>query len=160
MTTHATRRNILKGTLAAAGQVDGYMPKLQGLAIMPLALVMVFAVFSAIPVIDPLKANIARFERYYAGFVVAVMAYLAYLYGLTLAWNLGLSFALVPALVPAMAALIFLASALPAAAHKFVVTAERFPDIFAVREVLRAHPRGLCAFAMGAPVLQLSVAGS
>lgn len=93
----------------AAGQVDGYMPRFWGVAIFPLTLVAVFVILSLIPVIDPMKANIARFERYYAGFTVTIMAYLAYAYGLTLARNLGVRFDLMPALVPAIAVLTFAA---------------------------------------------------
>lgn len=93
----------------ANGQVDGYMSRFWGVAVFPITLVVVFAIFAAIPVIDPLKANIARFERYYAGFIVAMMTYLAYGYGLTLARNLGVRFDLMPALVPAIAALTFAA---------------------------------------------------
>jgi uncharacterized membrane protein len=85
------------------------MSRFWGIAVFPITLIVVFAILSVIPVIDPMKANIARFERYYAGFIVIIMAYLAYVYGLTLAWNLGVRFDLIPALVPAIAVLTFAA---------------------------------------------------
>jgi uncharacterized membrane protein len=70
-------------------QVDGYMPKIWGVFMLPLITLGMFALFLVIPSIDPLKANIAQFRESFNLFIVLMVAFMVYLYGLTLAWNLG-----------------------------------------------------------------------
>jgi len=43
----------------------------------------------AVPNIDPLKANIAQFRETFNLFIVLIIAFMLYVYGLTLAWSLG-----------------------------------------------------------------------
>lgn len=73
----------------AAGQVDGYMPKFWGTFLMPLMLAALSLLFIAILRIDPLKANIAEFRKYYDGFIVLFFLFMLSIYGQTLLWNLG-----------------------------------------------------------------------
>jgi len=89
----------------AAGEVDGYMAKSWGLFLMPLLAVGVFLLFLAIPKIDPLKANIAEFSRAYNLMMVLLIAYLLYVYALTLLWALGFQFNMTFMLLPAMGVL-------------------------------------------------------
>lgn len=71
----------------AQGQVDGYMPKFWGLFLVPLISVGLFLLFILIPKIDPLKANIEKFRKYYDRFVGLVIGFLFYIYILTIFWN-------------------------------------------------------------------------
>ncbi len=48
----------------AQGQVDGYQPRSTSLFLFPGILAVLTLLFAAIPAIDPLKANIARFRGY------------------------------------------------------------------------------------------------
>jgi len=89
------------------GQVNAYMPKFWGLFLMPIISVALFLLFIAIPKIDPLKQNIAKFRKHFDRFVILVMLFLFYIYLLTIFWNLGFSFNLIRALVPAFAILIY-----------------------------------------------------
>ena len=73
----------------ANNEVDGYMSKFWGVFLMPLVTTGIFLLFVAIPVIDPLKANIALFRETYNLFVVLFIAYMDYVYVLTLLWNMG-----------------------------------------------------------------------
>ena len=91
----------------AKGEVDGYMPKFWGLFLMPIISLLIFLLFIAIPKIDPLKQNIEKFRKYYDGFVVLMIAYLFYIYLLTLLWNTGIRFNIVQPLVPAMSILFY-----------------------------------------------------
>ena len=91
----------------AKGEVDGYMPKFWGLFLMPIISLLIFLLFIAIPKIDPLKQNIEKFRKYYDGFVVLMIAYLFYIYLLTLLWNTGIRFSIVQPLVPAMSILFY-----------------------------------------------------
>jgi uncharacterized membrane protein len=71
----------------ANGQVDGYMSKFWGLFLMPLVSIGLFLLFVLIPRIDPLKMNIEQFRKHYDGFVVLVIAFLFYIYILTILWK-------------------------------------------------------------------------
>ncbi|MGC8855458.1 MAG: SdpI family protein [Anaerolineae bacterium] len=70
-------------------QVDGYMSRFWGVWLMPLISLGLLGLFLLIPAIDPLKANIAQFRGIFNLFILLILAFLVYLQGLTLAWNLG-----------------------------------------------------------------------
>ncbi len=72
----------------AAGEVDGYMSRLWGLLIVPLISVGMLVLFWAIPRLDPLKANIAGFRKYYDGFVVVILLYMNSIQAMIILWGL------------------------------------------------------------------------
>lgn len=96
----------------AAGEVDGYMSKLWGTFLMPVMSLGLLVLFIMIPVIDPLKRNIQKFRQYYDGLVVLIIAFLFYLYMLTLYWNLGGRFNMTLVMAPALGALFIYVSVL------------------------------------------------
>ena len=73
----------------ASGNVNGYMPKLWGAFLLPLILLVLVALLEAIPLIDPLKANIESFRVEYDGLVVAMSLFMFTLYAWTIAWSFG-----------------------------------------------------------------------
>ncbi len=91
----------------ALGEVDGYMSKFWGLFLMPVISIFVLALFVLIPRIDPLKANIEEFRKYFDGFIVLLMLFLLYLYLLTIFWNIGARFNMIQLLVPAFGVLFY-----------------------------------------------------
>ena len=91
----------------AQGQADGYVPKFLGLFLMPFISVGCFLLFILIPKLDPLKANISKFRKYYDVFVMADIAFLFYLYLLTIFWNLGLRYNMIQFLLPALGILFY-----------------------------------------------------
>lgn len=94
------------------GRVDGYMSKFWGLFLMPLISVGLFLLFVLIPKIDPLKMNIDKFRKYYDGFVVLVIAFLFYIYILTILWNTGIRFSMIQFMAPAFGILFYYAGIL------------------------------------------------
>lgn len=84
------------------GVVDGYTSRFWGVLMMPLVATGMFLLFLLIPLIDPLKANIATFRVYFNTFIVLFMVFLLYMHGLTLAWNLGYRFDMGGAMLPAL----------------------------------------------------------
>ncbi len=87
----------------AASEVDGYMSRFWGVALMPLIAAGMLLLAVLIPQIDPLRSNIERFRGYFNTFIVLMMLYLLYIYGLTLAWNLGYTkFQMGTAMMPAI----------------------------------------------------------
>ena len=85
-----------------SNQVDGYMSRFWGVAMMPLITIAMAALFLAIPAIDPLKANIAQFRGVFNGFIVLMVAYMLYIHILTLVYNLGVIFPISVPMIPAM----------------------------------------------------------
>ena len=90
-------------------QVNGTMPKFWGVFLTPLISLGMFLLFLLIPAIDPLKANIAKFREAFNLFIAFMMLFLTYVYGLTLAWNLGFTqFNMSSLLAPALGLLFIL----------------------------------------------------
>jgi len=84
-------------------QVNGTMPKFWGVFMMPIISLGMFLLFLIIPSIDPLKANIAQFRETFNVFILLMFAFLAYVWKLTIAWNLGFTnFKMGASLLPAM----------------------------------------------------------
>jgi uncharacterized membrane protein len=84
----------------AAGEIDGYMSKFWGIFLMPIITIALVPLFLVIPNIDPLKANIAKFRGAFNWFIVAFVAYMLFIYGLTLAAALGVQFNMTVMLLP------------------------------------------------------------
>ena len=104
-------------------QVDGYMPKLWGVLMVPLISLGMLLLFLIIPSIDPLKANIAQFREAFNLFIVLIVAFMLYIYGLTLAWSLGYTgFKMSASMLPAIGLLfIFIGFMLRQAKRNFFI---------------------------------------
>lgn len=89
----------------ANDEVDGYMSKFWGVWMVPLMTLGMFGIFLLVPVIDPLKANIAKFRSVFNLFILLITAFMLYVHGLTLAWNLGYEFRMSSAMLPFMGVL-------------------------------------------------------
>ena len=84
-------------------QVDGYISKFWGVFMLPLIALGMYLLFLFVPSIDPMKANIAQFREAFNVFIVLIVGFMVYLYGLTLAWNLGYTnFRMSGAMLPAI----------------------------------------------------------
>lgn len=94
------------------GSVNDTMPRLWGAAFGPLMVVFIAGVLYLAPRIDPRRRNIEAFRDVYEWFVVGMAAFLAYVHGLVLAWNLGYEAPIGQALVPAIAVLYYAVGAL------------------------------------------------
>ncbi len=90
-------------------QVNGTMPRFWGVFLMPLISLGIFLLFLVLPAIDPLKANIDKFRGIFNLFIIFMMLFMVYVYGLSLAWNLGMTqFKMSALLLPAMGLLFIL----------------------------------------------------
>lgn len=89
------------------GEVDGYMSKFWGVFLMPIISVIMYLMFLMIPKIDPLKANVEKFRKYFDSFIIILMLFLLYVYILTVFWNLGLRFNMMLFMLPAMSILFY-----------------------------------------------------
>lgn len=86
----------------AQGQVDGYMSRFWGLFLIPIMSVGLFLLFLIIPKIDPLKANIEKFRKYFDWFIVLIFVFLFYIFMLTVLWNVGVRYNMNVAIIPAI----------------------------------------------------------
>ena len=89
----------------ASGTANGTMPRTAALVGGPALALGIVVLFEAIPRIDPLGENIEKFSGIYDGIAVLTAAFVAYVHGLVLAWNLGYEFEIIQAISPAIAAL-------------------------------------------------------
>ena len=96
----------------AAGQVDGYMPKDWHVYGFPIATLLLGLLLVYLPEIDPLKKNVKKFREEYDLFTAFFTAFLAFLYGVTLAWGLGYEFPMNLAVLPAIAGLLYVSAEL------------------------------------------------
>ena len=87
------------------GNVDGYMPRDMGVYFMPLLGAAMLALLYFLPSIDPKKENYKMFQGEYDEMVAMIIAFLYYIYLLTLAFNMGYQFNLLQFLAPAFGAL-------------------------------------------------------
>jgi uncharacterized membrane protein len=74
------------------GQVNGYMGKFWGIFLLPVIMVFLTALLYWLPSIDPKKKNVASFRKIYNGVIVGIIAFLFYIYALTILWNTGHAF--------------------------------------------------------------------
>lgn len=101
------------------GQVNGYLPRFWAAFLMPLMSIGLLFLLLAVPSIDPLKANIAKFRNYYNAFVMFVIVFMLIIHGITLAWNLGYDqFNIGNAIVPAVGLIIIFAGIMMAKAKR------------------------------------------
>ena len=74
----------------AQGQVDNYTSKFWGLFLMPFILIGFCLLFLIIPRIDPLKANIEKFRKYYEGFIILFSIFMFSVHLQIILWNIGI----------------------------------------------------------------------
>lgn len=90
-------------------QVDGYMSRYWVVFMLPLMSIGLYLLFLLIPLIDPLKENIAVFRGTFNTFIVLLVAFLDYIYLLTLVYNLGHTFNMGTAMLPALGIFLYFA---------------------------------------------------
>lgn len=83
-------------------QPDGFTSRFWGVALMPLVTLGMALLFLLIPAIDPLKANIEQFRGTFNAFITLMVAFMLYIHGLTLAYNLGFPVRMSLGMIPAM----------------------------------------------------------
>jgi len=74
----------------AAGDLDGTMPKLWGLALIPLLMYGFCALLAVLPRIDPLRKNYEKFRDYYEGFILVFAAFFFFIQLEIILWGLGI----------------------------------------------------------------------
>jgi len=89
-----------------SGEADGYGSKFLGLFLIPIVSAVILPLFLVLPRIDPSR-GIKRFRGIYDWFVLGFVAFMAYVHGVTLAWNLGLRLNMMRMLAPALGAMFY-----------------------------------------------------
>jgi uncharacterized membrane protein len=90
-----------------SGEVNGYLPKIWGLFIVPAISAVLTGFFLLIPRIDPLRENITKFRDAFEQFVIVILAFLLYVSLLTILWNTGMRFSIGQVLSPAFGVLFY-----------------------------------------------------
>jgi uncharacterized membrane protein len=89
------------------GEPNGYMPKFWGLFLLPGLSVIMYLLFWIVPKMDPKKENIEKFRSYYDNLVSIILAFLLYIYVLTILWSLGTTFNFNQFIIPPFAVLFY-----------------------------------------------------
>jgi uncharacterized membrane protein len=135
----------------AAGEVDGQMPKLYALGLLPALSVALLGLFAVVPRIDPLGENVARFREQYDTFVVLAVAFMTYLHLLIVAANAGYEFEMIQAVSPAVGALLYYVGILLDHAEPNWFVGIRTPWTLSSEEVWeRTHERAAPLFKLAA----------
>jgi len=71
------------------GEVDGYMVKPWGIFLMPVVLLFLFLLFLILPKIDPMKANVEKFRKYFDGFIILLFLFMLAIHLQTISWTMG-----------------------------------------------------------------------
>ncbi|VVC04420.1 SdpI/YhfL protein family protein [Candidatus Bilamarchaeum dharawalense] len=89
------------------GEVNGYMPKLQGLFFIPVLLIVLTLVLQIIPRIDPLKLNIDKFRKHYDNLIVLLLIFMVAIHCQMVLWNIGIKISMNLTLPLGLGALFF-----------------------------------------------------
>lgn len=89
------------------GEADGFLPKFWALFLFPIILTVILILFYFIPLIDPLKKNIQKFQEYYHGLILAITLLLFYVFSLSILLNVNFVFNITFMLIPAFAIFFF-----------------------------------------------------
>jgi uncharacterized membrane protein len=129
------------------GQVDGTMPKAAALLLFPGMIAGIYVLFLGMVAILPLRANVDSFRPQLNLVFVGLGLFLAYLTGVTLAWNLGLRFRIEQAFLPGIAALTYLVGHVLGRAKRNWVFGIRTPWTLSADDVwVRTHRLGGIVF--------------
>lgn len=140
-------------------EVNGYTSRFWGAFLMPIIAIVLLALFLVIPLIDPLKANIATFRPIFNGFIVAIMVFLLYLHVLTVSWNLGFqSFHMSTVLLPGVGLIFILAGLMMRQAKRNFFIGIRTPWTLSSDRVWdKTHRVGSVLFILCGALAMLSV---
>ena len=84
-------------------EVNGFMPRFWGVALMPMVTIGMLLLFLVLPSIDPLRANVEQFRETFNTFITLIIGFMIYIHFLTLLWNVGYTnFRMSSAMLPAM----------------------------------------------------------
>jgi uncharacterized membrane protein len=109
------------------GEVDGYMSSFWGLFLMPILMIVFTALLFFIPKIDPEKKNIEKFYDEFERFIIVFNLFMAYVYVLTILWNIGYNINMTASLMPAFAILFYFCGTLIGKAKRNYTIGIRLP---------------------------------
>ena len=113
---------LLPATMAShwnsAGEVNGTMPRFWAVFLVPAIMVFFILLFWVVAALDPKRSNVREMRERLESFVLFFMLFLAYIDGLTLAWNLGHRFDMGRWIIPGIAALFYVIGGLVASAKQ------------------------------------------
>jgi uncharacterized membrane protein len=143
------------------GVADDYLPKLFGVLLLPILLIIFDIIFLIIPKIDPLKKNIDSFRKYFDDFILLFNLFMFYVFTLTILASLGFVFNIVWALMPAFAIFFYYIGVMTSNAKRNYFIGIRTPWTLASDKVWeKTHKLGGTLFKIGGILFLLSMINS
>jgi uncharacterized membrane protein len=71
------------------GEIDGYLPKVWGIFLIPAVMGVLVVILSIVPRFDPFPENVRSFKSYYDGFIILICLFLLAIDLQSIFWNLG-----------------------------------------------------------------------
>jgi len=142
----------------ARGEADGYSSALSGVLLLPAIMLAVAVLLMFIPVIAPLKENIAAFREDYNAMVIALAGFLIYVHILTLLFNLGVDFKMNSLLAPGMGGLFFMMGELIGKARRNFFAGIRTPWTLSSDSVWKkTHERAAMGYKVAGALTLLAI---
>lgn len=140
------------------GEVDGTLPKTAALVAFPAMIAGVYVLFLGMIVILPMRENMSSFRPQLNQLFIGLAVFLAYLAGVTMAWNLGLRFRIEQAVLPGVAALFYILGSVMGRSKRNWLFGIRTPWTLSSDRVWeRTHRFGGLVFKVTALVMLLGV---
>ncbi len=73
----------------ADGEPNGYLPAFWAAFLLPLIMAALLLLLLTIPIVDPLRENIALFRKDFYGFALVIELFMLVVYAQSILWNLG-----------------------------------------------------------------------
>ncbi len=131
----------------AAGEVDRYMSRAWGAAILPLSMSILYILFYFIPRVDPLKSNLEKFRRHFDRFIYALALFFIFIYAQSILWSLDIQINPVHTLPAALGILFYIIGIMLKHARRNWFLGVRTPWTMSSETVwLETHRRTAIAF--------------
>lgn len=131
----------------AEGEADGKTGKFTGLFLVPIISLVILLFFLIIPQIDPRKENIKKFKKEYDLLLFVIIAFMFYVYILSIIWNIGFEFNFSLFILPAFTVLfLFIGFVLEKAKPNWFVGIRTPWTLSSEKVWIKTHKRGAKLF--------------
>ncbi|MFH1200488.1 MAG: SdpI family protein [Candidatus Micrarchaeota archaeon] len=143
----------------AYGEPDGYGGREMAAFFAPALMAALFALFWALPKIDPFRHNYLAFEKEYDGFVAVLLGFMLYVHIAMIAFNMGVAFRIGQAVTLGIAAMFYyLGMILPRIRRNFFFGIRTPWTLMSDHAWRKTHELGGLTFRLNAIIMLVGIA--